>query len=212
MGKLNLNNWYVKDNTLSIELKDFIVNVNVINEENKILVRVKDKLNNIVELDFDTLGEAIFYTENIINASKSKEEIELEYKKRFNKKEDKSIKIDLTPNEVDQAILEYFDTLNDYNVTVEEELSIIDNHPDIKFYIKEYIDYEDIKKDIKTLVSEEELKKALNEYISIYNYELLNFKYIGGIHRVGYFFDEDKPYYDGIQLNVKKKTKILTKK
>ena len=212
MGKLNLNNWYVKDNTLSIELKDFIVDINVINEENKILVRVEDKLNNEVELDFDTLGEAIFYTENIINASKSNEEIELEYKKMFNKKEDKSIKIDLTPNEVDQAILEYFDTQNDYNVRVEEELSIIDNHPDIKFYLKEYIDYMDIKKEIKTLVSEEELKKALNEYISIYNYELLNFKYIGGIHRVGYFFDEDKPYYDGIQLNVKKKTKILTKK
>ena len=210
MGRLKSKDWYIKDNTLSIILNEFYIDINVLNEENYILVNIKDKLNNETKLEFDTLGEAIFYTENIISSYDNIEDLEYEYNQLFNKKENK-IKIDLTPKEVDQAILEYYDIDNNY-VEVEKELSIVDNHPDIKFYLNEHINYQNIKKDIKTLITEEDLNKALNQYISIYNYELINYKYIGGIHKIGYFIDEQKPYYDGIQLNVKKNSKILTKK
>ena len=37
----------------------------------------------------------------------------------------------------------------------------------------------------------------------------MSFKYIGGIRRVGYFLDEDAPYYSGIQLIVREKSKKL---
>lgn len=208
MGKINFNHWYVKDNTLSISLMRFCVDIDV---KDGIKLRVIDEDRNELIFDFNTLGEAIFYTENVINDCKTKEEINYEYNKMF-KKEDKNLKIDLTPTEVDQAILEYYDIDKDSRVSVEEELEIVDNHPDIKFYIIEHIDYKDIQKDIKTPLQEEDIKKALNDYISTYNYELIDFKYIGGIHRVGYFFDEDTPHYDGIELNVKKKEKTLKKK
>ena len=57
-----------------------------------------------------------------------------------------------------------------------------------------------------------QLKNALNNYVKTYNYEVIDFKYIGGVHKVGYFIEEDTPYYDGIQLNVKKKEKTLARK
>ena len=207
MGKINLDNWYVKDNVLSISLMRFYVYIDV-KSDNNIKLKVTDENQNELNFDFEYLDEAIFFTEYVVNGYKNKEEIIEKYNKMF-KKEDKNLKIDLTPSEVEQAILEYYDIDKDDHVRVEEELTIKDGHPDIKFSIIEHIDYIDIDKDLKTYLEEDNLSNALNEYISTYNYELINFKYIGGIHRVGYFFDEDTPHYDGIQLNVKKKEKIL---
>ena len=78
------------------------------------------------------------------------------------------------------------------------------------FYLIEHLDYDGIKRDNMIMLTESDLKAALNHYINFYNYELIDFKYIGGIHRVGYFFDEDTPHYDGIQLEVKTKEKLKT--
>ena len=112
--------------------------------------------------------------------------------------------INLTPEEVDQAIVDYFEEIKDYRVSVKEELSLHQDKLDLKFYLIEHLDHDKIE---KKLLTEEDLKNALNNYISFYNYELLDFKYIGGIHRTGYYFDKDTPHYDGIKLIVKTKNK-----
>ena len=64
------------------------------------------------------------------------------------------------------------------------------------------------------MLTEDDLRRVLSHYADSFNYDLEDYKYIGGIHRVGYYFSEDTPHYDGIKLFVKEKNNEfkLTKK
>lgn len=215
MGKLNLDHWFVKDNTLSISLMNLFVDISVMNDDDTIKVRVVDSNMEELALTVDTLGEAIFFTENEITKCRSLKEVEDEYKNTFNKSTVKKVtsnKIILTPEEVDQAILDYFGTNKNYRVSIKEKLTIVDDKPDITFYLTEHLDFQGIRGQHEIRLSEEDIKKSLDSYVNYYNYELEDYKYLGGIHKTGYYLDEDTPHYDGVQLNVKKKDKKLTLK
>ncbi len=93
MGKLTFNNWYVKDNILSISLENFNVFIDVKGDEDNILLTAEDNDNNLIKLTFNTLGETIFFTENFINTFKCNDDILYEYNKMYsNKREKKLIK------------------------------------------------------------------------------------------------------------------------
>ena len=62
----------------------------------------------------------------------------------------------------------------------------------------------------RILLTKEDIKEALDYYVNNNNHDLIDFKYVGGVHRVGYCFDEDTPYYNGIVLTIKERKKDKT--
>ena len=203
MERLDIDN-YIKENDISIPLMKFHTRINILANNNKIqiILAIKNSTNEIFNLKFSTLEETISFIKNVIKKSNSKEEIIEKYQEMKIKKEDNNIY--LTPDEVEQALIDYFGFEKNYRVSVKEELTIANGKPQIIFYIIEHIN--NIDNSIRLI--EGDLKNALEEYISFYGYELISFQYIGGIHH--FYYDEDKPFYEGIKLNVKEKKKDQT--
>ena len=206
MKRVSLNHWYVKDNKLEVSLMWFFVSIEV-DPKGCILTVVKDGTDQS-KFNFNSLEEAIDFTEGFIAGCKDIDMIEETYKIMTN---EDSKKIVLNSEEVDQALIEYFGEGKDYRVSVKEELSIENHQPKIDFYLIEHLKYGDVEEIVKTLLTKEDLLKAFNNYIEDTDSEIKDFKYIGGIHRAGYYFDRDTPYYEGVKLNVSEKEKVLTK-
>lgn len=114
---------------------------------------------------------------------------------------EENIVIDLNPNKVNIALLTY---LKKTNVNIKYELTLNNDNLNIIFYLDDGIN--------KEVISYQDLENALKNYIYRNDYEFKEFKYIGGIHKTGYYFDEDTPHYDGIKVYLKKKEKTLTYK
>ncbi len=209
MERISLNHWSVNKNNLSISLWKYHVSLkfNNINVKLTIINSEREEL----ELFFNNLEEAIVFTEEIIDKSKNYDEIMNKYNELYKVNEEES-KIVLTPNEVEEAIFNYFGSDKNYRVSVNEELTIENDQPKIMYFLIEHLEYDGIKKEVQTLLTNGDIRNALDYYINFYNYKLIDFKYIGGIHRVGYYVDEDTPYYEGIELNVKTLDKKLVLK
>ena len=206
MKRVSLNHWYVEDNRLEISLMWFHVNIDV-GSNGCFLTVVEDGINK-TSFYFNNLEGAIDFTEKFIASCKDVELIKETYKIIT---QGGSKEVMLYPEEVDQALLEYFSEGRDYRVSVKEELSIEDNQPKIDFYLIEHLKYGDAEENVKTLLTNEDLLKAFNKYLEDINCEIKDFKYMRGIHHVGYYFDEDTPYYEGVILTADKKEKVLTK-
>lgn len=108
--------------------------------------------------------------------------------------------ISLNKDDVKRIIVEYYSKGNE--LSVYEELSLCNGNPDLKLYLVEHLNNKEINRILLTI---EDIKEVLNNYANSNNHELLDFKYIGGVHTVGYTFNEDTPHYDGIRLIVKEK-------
>ena len=206
MKRVSLNHWYVKDNKLEISLMWFFVSIDV--KSNGCFLKVVEDGINETSFYFSNLEEAIDFTEKFIASCKDIELIKETYK-IINQGGSKDVM--LYPEEVDQALLEYFGEGRDYRISIKEELSMEDNKPKIDFYLIEHLKYGDVEENVKTLLTNEDLLKAFNKYLEDINCEAKDFKYMGGIHHVGYYFDEDTPYYEGVILTADKKEKVLTK-
>ena len=220
MSRIELNHWFVKDNQISISLMRFYVRINILKNSDTIYYQltVINSNREEVTINFYTIEDAITFTEQIINKCNNNEEIINKYKMMFannefaspykkeEKESDKSI-ITLSPDEVDEAIIGYFGDSKNYRVSVENEIYLNGDQPIINFYLIEHFEYNKNK----ILLTKGDLKNALNDYIEFYGYELIDFKYVGGMHHTGYFIEENKPYYEGIELKVKEKAKKLTK-
>ena len=220
MTRIELNHWSMENNELSISLMRFYAKIKILKNDQTIYFQLFVKGHDEKELTFNfyTIEDAISFTEQIINKSKDSDEVLEKYTSMFENdifyspfqktKNNETNTIELTPNEVDQAIIGYFGEGKNYRVSSKHELSLYDNQINLRFYLVEHLDYDGIKRDNIIMLTEGDLKNALNHYINFYNYDLVDFKYIGGIHRVGYYFDEDTPHYDGIQLEVKIKEQV----
>lgn len=210
MKRVSLGHWFVRDNRLEIALMHFYVCLDI--EYNNCVMSVFDEDANETRYKFNSLEDAIKFTEEFIASCNSIQAISETYKVLNN--DDAKKNVYLNPEVVDEALFEYFSQGKDYNVSVKEELSIENNQPKIDFYLLEHLKYGDMVEIAKTKLTEEDLYKAFNFYVKDLDYEVKDFKYIGGIHRVGYSFDQDTPHYEGIQLSVitKKQEKILNRK
>lgn len=222
MNRIELNHWSMKDNELSISLMRFYTKIKILKNDQTIYYQLFVKGHGGKELTFNfyTIEDAISFAEQVINKSKDSSEVLKKYTLMFENdmfynpypktKNNETSTIELTPDEVNQAIVGYFGDGKRYRVSSKQELSLYQDQLDIRFYLIEHLDYDGIKRDNKIMLTEGDLKNALNHYANFYNYELIDFKYMGGIHRVGYYFDEDTPHYDGIQLEVKTKEPVKT--
>lgn len=220
MSRIELNHWYMKENELLISLMRFYVKIKILKNDKTIYYQllVKESEGKDLTFNFYTIEDAISFTEQTINKCQNTDEVFEKYTFMFENKmfhclypkktTDKTSRIELTPEKVIQAIVEYFGEGKNYRVSAKEEISLCQDQIIIKFYLIEHLKLDGIKKDMEMLLTEEDLRTALNHYISFYDYDLLDFKYIGGIHKVGYYFDEDTPHYDGIQLEVKKRESV----
>lgn len=210
MGQIDLKP-YVKGNSISYSLMSFHVRINIKND-NKILYFQIVVTNSEMEerlFDFKTLEEAIYFIENDIRHLRTFAEVEEAYSKKYEKADSNGETITLSPDEVDQAIIEYFGKDKDYRISVTEELYVdYQRRPNIIFYIIEHIS----NNNRKVALTKGDLHHALNAYINFYNYELIDFKYKGGVHQPGLYIDEPRPYYEGIELSVVKKKKEEVRK
>ena len=224
MKKIDFNHWFIKDNKLEVSLLNLFASIEITKNDQNVFykLRVSDQDMETAMFNFYTLEDAVSFIEDKIRRCRSTEEVINMYQDMHINKDfhglDEVIgntanhKIVLLPEDIDRAIIDYFGENKNYRVSVKEELTINGNEPKIKFYLIEHIEYDGIKKDIKTLLTEGDLKNAFKNYLRDLNYNLESFKYIGGIHRVGYYFDEDTPYFEGVELLVKEKDKVLQKK
>ena len=112
----------------------------------------------------------------------------------------------LDENEVNAAIKKYYNQEEDNNIesSVDRELFMEDGELVCNFYLKDHY-----KKENRTsylLLSYTDLIEVFDYYLKDSGYELEGFQYVGGIRHVGYFVDEDTPFFTGIQLYVNEKS------
>ena len=216
MGKIDLSHWFVGENSLSNSLLNFWVDINIKSDNNNIYAQLEIIDGNMQRFvfDFATLEEAVNFTENVINKYKSIQKIAIIYedeyskksKKNRNRNKNKDIKIALTPDEMEQAIIDYFGFNKNYRISVVEKVGVDKGNIDVKYYLLEHVGYSGLNKDNKILLTEGDLRKVLNKYIKLYNYELVDFEYLGDVYNST---SENSIYYNGVELSVKEKGKKL---
>ncbi|MEE3343690.1 MAG: hypothetical protein VZS44_06350 [Bacilli bacterium] len=213
MGKIDLKQWFVDGNSLSISLLNYWVDINIKNDGNGIYIQMEVMDNNMQKyvFKFKTLGEAVDFTDNVIKRYKSMQKISIIYEEKYNKhEEDKKVdKIILTPDEVEKAIIDYFGFNKNYKVTVSSEFGLKNGKINVKYYLNEYLNYTFIQRDNKIRLTDGDIRKVLDNYIKIYDCKLMNFEYIGDVFKSDDGVGKDSIRYKGIELTIKKKEKIL---
>ena len=210
--------WFIKRNRVSASLMHFAVSIDFChNGENLYFpLKVYSDGKELLTFNFYTFEDAVGFTNNVINKKETVEEILETYQEMFsenifdnpNEERVKGNSITLTPDEVDQAIVEYFGSGKEYPVSCKEELIMGKNGVDVVFYLVEHTRINGVRRDEATRLTKGDLMNALGAYIDFYGYELLDFS-LNEIHRAGYFTDDGVPYYKGIDLKVRKKEKSL---
>lgn len=217
MEKINLDHWFVKGNSLSVSTMNHHTTITVCKNKKEIFFRVRILNSEREELIFNfySLEDAIAFTEKTVSQCRNNDEIVEKYCEQYQKgklkKKDlkvKDNKIKLTEEEVDAEIENYYGEGKSYDVSATHELSINNHMIDINFYLIEKFNLDGVMRETKTMLTEGDLKNVFEAYVEQGNYELENFKYIGGIHKVGYFVEEDTPHYEGIELRIKPKEKV----
>ena len=79
---------------------------------------------------------------------------------------------------------------------------------DIKLYIDMYIKGDKIT----IFLNKKDIMEALVAYINNLGYELIDFKYMGGVRHTGYYVEENTPIFEGVNIQVKEKDKKLVRK
>jgi len=217
MEKISLNHWFVKENNLSVSTMNHHTTITICKNNKEIFFRVRilDSEREELVFNFYSLEEAIAFTEKTVAKCRNNDEIIEKYYEQYQKgrlkQKDlkvKDNKITLTEEEVDAEIANYFGEGKSYDVSAIHELSINNHTVDIHFYLVESFDLDGSHREFKTMLTEGDLKNVFESYVEQGNYDLEDFKYIGGVHKVGYFFEEDTPHYEGIELKVKPKEKV----
>lgn len=213
MKRIEKNHWYIKENKLDISLMKFYVSIEITKNDKNVFYRltVTDEEMQELVFNFYTLEDAIFFTEDIISKCFTTKEVIEKYQELYSQKKfkspltsmekEKKDTITLFPDDIDEALIGYFGKGKNYRVSVQNELSVENKQPKMVYYLIEHVD----NGEIQTRLTYGDLLNAFNDYVGFYGYEVDNFKYIGGVRNVGYFVDEDTPYFEGIELHVKEK-------
>lgn len=219
MEDINLNNFKIDSVTNS--LFNLTAKIDVLKDGDNTYFKLSVTDNReTFDFKFNALEDIFKFIQNIFNKGFTIDKVLEKYNEMYSNNDFKfsseietfkNEKILLSPDEVDQIIVEYFNS-EDYKLSIKKDM-YIDNEgiPQINFYLVEHLSYDD-RKNFECKLGENDLQKALGSYAKSYECELVEFKYMGGVHRTGFYVDEDTPYYEGIQLNVKKKEKINAKR
>lgn len=85
MRRIELNHWYIGDNSLNVSLLNFNVSIVLVARNNNIeyLLNIKDKNDCTLILKFYSLDEAMMFTEMIVTNNKTLTEVIGEYEKAY---------------------------------------------------------------------------------------------------------------------------------
>lgn len=116
---------------------------------------------------------------------------------------------DIRTNEFLHNLSEYYSKIYQRNIVFKANVRIQANDElKLNIYFEKYTN-----RSIQVVnLTDGDIQKYLTIYASDLGYTLDNYKYIGGIHKTGYFVDEDTPHFDGIRLYLKEKAKTKIKK
>ena len=223
MGRMKLNHWFVDKNDLNISLMRFFIKIKRIinNKADYSILEVIDGNRESDIFGFPSIEEAVSFTENEIVESKNLLEIQEKYNSNYSKDKNSVLRRESDNNECDEINLsepEVFSAIEKYyaqfdeKVKAKKNLRIVNGDLSLDFFkVQEFIGKKDIKI-IETRLSEDDLRYIFEYYLKDSNYNLVDYKYIGGIRKVGYFVDEDTPYFEGIKLYIKGREKTKQKK
>ena len=79
--------------------------------------------------------------------------------------------------------------------------------PNVIFFFDRYICGDKITVYLKY----SDIFNVLSIYAYNNGYTLYNFKYVGGVRKVGYFVNENQPYFDGVQVEMAKGKTLVRK-
>ena len=123
------------------------------------------------------------------------------------------IQTDIDRNSFLHLLSDYFSKKNDKKIDVKMDLTLeykkidnIDNYYDS--IIKSDFFYVEESKHERTYLNKNDLEEALSYYVNQKDCLFDSFKYVGGIRHVGYYVDEDTPYFEGIRVFLKEKNDI----
>ena len=117
---------------------------------------------------------------------------------------------DITTKELLNILSDYYSPIYRRNIVMNKNI-LISNNDDLKLqiYFEHYTPYGKMQ---IIYLSELDIKTCLSKYANMLGYSLDSYKYLGGIRHVGYFTDEDTPYFEGIRLYLKEKNKVKVRK
>lgn len=125
---------------------------------------------------------------------------------------DMIVKEIIATNKLMSLLEEYYSIKERRNVYFTYDLGVkytdIGKIPELKIYFDTYI----MGDHIRVQATDDEIKEVLDNYANNLGFELVSFKYCGGVRNMGYAFEEDSPYFEGMALNMKKKSKTKTRK
>ena len=220
MKRIDMNHWFLEENKLNISLLKLFVSIESGLSDGMMswYLKVTDTSREELVFKFNTLEDAVSFVEDEIARCYSVFEVINKYKEVTRKNNKREIvaqknKIFLFPEDIDTVIINHYGHDANCSVSVREELSINNNSPDIAYYLIKRMNHDGVMRKSERRLTLDELNDVFREFVDDLNYDLVNFKYRGGIHRVGYYFDEPTPYFEGIELNVKEKNKnkVLSK-
>ena len=123
------------------------------------------------------------------------------------------IQTDIDRNSFLHLLSDYFSKKNDKKTDVKMDLTLeykkIDNID--KYYdsiIKIDFFYIEESNHKRIYLNKNDLEEALSYYVNQKDCLFDSFKYVGGIRHVGYYVDEDTPYFEGIRVFLKEKNDI----
>ena len=217
-----IEGWYVTNNVYSKQLEPYHVSIieRRNNQRNYFQLSVVNKNMQERVFNFNVIEDAFTFASDVVNKSVNFEDMIQKYEElkasghladEFGIRkadEPETTKIKLTEAEVLNAIANHFGKNKSYEVSARKELELQENHQiSISFYLIEK--YDGIIDE--TRLTEGDLRTVFNDYLEETDYTFINFKYLGGIRHVGMYVDEDTPYFEGIELEVKEKQKELKK-
>ncbi len=225
MKKIDLDHWGIADNKASISLLHLHAKFDVFKNDEYVFYRViiTDNKMKTLTFNFYTLEDTFYFIEDVVSKSWTLDEVVSRYQELFNigsfslpggMKPPKKDIISLNEDQIDKILGDYFGDGKCYDVSISHEPFInYAGEPEVTYYITEHIKMNDILKDYQYALTIGDIDNAMSAYVEKNGYELVDFKFVGGVHRVGYTFDEDTAYYEGMELRVTKKEKkrILNK-
>ena len=209
MNKIELDQWYVNGNNMSIDLGKFNVSIKTTNNRDGLNYEtIINDNDNSISIVFNSLEDAISFTEKIVRRCSDIENVMKKYndlKKLFNYNSHDSNKYGnmvLVPEELEQAIIDYFSEGVDYDFSVKDELYVEDDEVKLRFCL--IGDLGEDKK-VKTILTDTDISNALKQFLDEFHLYLISYYFIGGMYKEGYRFDENTHLYDGLNLTVKEK-------
>ena len=202
MEKTELRNFNVDNNCLIFkhgQLETTITPI-LLGDNINFFLNVYDKTHNKdFRLYFCSLEHAIIFVQNVVSKSKNIGDVINVYSEMI-RSNDEAHTMYFSETRVLGIISNYFCSGKQYKTMPYKKLYLENGEPKVRFYIRE-----EYAKGIQhdNPLTEHDLISALNDYLKKFNCEVDHFEYVGGVHHVGYYYDEDTPYFEGLNVYTK---------